>query len=281
MLVYLQHILNSAGSEKNKKHCKLLKMDKPLFLVLLMIPAWLLVMLIFGLGIKSRIIIGLSLSGLLVSGVAIWLAVVAHEHSVRTTVSENALSVQTSEWEKSQESFLIGIDRLTLIDSNGFHSYSKALPFFDRAIQFNPVFIEAKYWKVQCEIHLGQFNEALISAESAIGDCLGTNHKLLPDLYTLAGAIRWELGDKRKACIYWKQAADIYQNQINQEGNNIMAVVNKAIVLCYMGRKPEALHFLEENLNDKTRTLIVNQVREWIIGFDIDNLMAGMIDRPF
>ena len=91
--------------------------------------------------------------------------------------------------EKSQEAYLKGIKILQQEDSISLNKYSKALSAFNFSINLNPKNIESIFWKSQCEIHLGQLNEAFLTSKSAINEFKREDQKLIPLFYVTAGLV--------------------------------------------------------------------------------------------
>jgi len=249
----------------------------PILLILLFILSGLLIMLHFGIATRIKAVWATSLLAIVIF---IFLSASWFYFKSAKNGENPAYSVkQPIHWEESQYLFLQGVERLGNYDSTGCRDHQKALLFFDQAIEMNPAHVEAKYWKVHCEINLRHLDQALNTAESAIGNCKNNPHRLLPELYVLAGAIEREQGNRKEAIQYWNQAAEIYQLRIKSETNNVNAMVNKAIVLCYLDRKKEALRFIETQLTGKEQSLIFHQTREWIAEFKADNVLGDVMGR--
>ena len=176
--------------------------------------------------------------------------------------------------EKSLNYYNQGIKVLGMVDTIGKIDYSKALPLFDESVRLNPEFIESRYWKSQCEIHLGQLDKALETSESVISDFKNNNHRLMPTFYVTAGLIQKIKKNSDKANEYFKKATEIYSLRIDKNNKDTDAIMNKAVVLCYMDSKNEALAFLNSiAVNEENRT-ILGQIRENISTFDSDKLLT-------
>jgi len=174
---------------------------------------------------------------------------------------------------KSLNYYNQGIKAIGQVNTIGKIDYSKALTFFDESFRLNPEFIESGYWKSQCETHLGQLDKALETSESVINNEYHTNHKLIPAFYITAGLLQKIKGNSSQAIAYLKKATEIYSLRIEKNNNDTDAIVNKAIVLCYMDSKNEALDFLNSIAVNDENSNILEQIRENISTFDSDNLL--------
>lgn len=177
---------------------------------------------------------------------------------------------------KSLDYYNQGIKVLGQVDSIGKIDYSKALALFDESVRLNPESIESKYWKSQCEIHLGKLDEALETSESVINDLKNNRHALMPSFYVTAGLVQKINKNLDKANEYFKIANEIYSLRIEKNNKDTDGIINKALVLCYMDRRDEALAFINSiEVNDENRTMI-EQIRENVTTFNSDNLLTGM-----
>jgi tetratricopeptide (TPR) repeat protein len=181
--------------------------------------------------------------------------------------------------EKSINFYNQGINVLAQVDTTGKIDYLKALALFDESVRLNPESIESKYWKSQCEIHLGQLDKALKTSESVTKDLKNKSHTLLPSFYVTAGIVRKVNKNFDKANEYFKIAIEIYTLRIEKNYKDTDAIINKAIVLCYMDSKDEALAFINSiAVNDENRTMI-GQIRENISTFDSEKLLTEINNR--
>jgi tetratricopeptide (TPR) repeat protein len=167
-----------------------------------------------------------------------------------------------------------GITILRQNNVNGKVNYLKALESFDQSIKFDSENIESFYWKIQCEFHLKKFDEALRSSETAIKICKNRNHKLLPKLYTTAGLVEKINGKTENSNLYFEKANEVYNIRI-KENEKEDDVMNKALVLCYMDKKNEALDFLNSiNLTNKNKNSI-EQIKQSIKDFNVDEFLLN------
>lgn len=179
------------------------------------------------------------------------------------------ISCQT-ETKMNLESYKSGIEVIEKIDSNGNIDYTNAHELFSKSVKVNPNHIESKYWKSYCEIQLGQFDKALMTSTTVIQDEENVEHVLLPHFYVTAGLVEKINGNINNSILYFENAANIYDSRIKKNINDIDAIMNYAIVLCYIDKKDTAVSFLNTiSLNDEKQTEL-EQLRVSISDFDAD-----------
>ncbi len=183
------------------------------------------------------------------------------------------ISCQTKK-EINLESYKSGIEVLEKVDSNGNTDYSMALELFAKSEKTNSKHVETKYWKSLCEIKLGQLDNALKTSQTVFNDSGNDGHILIPQFYTTAGLVEKINGNIESSTLYFEKATNIYDLRIKKSINDIDAIMNYAIVLCYMDKKDSAILFLNSiSLNEEKQTEL-EQIRESISLFDADEIIA-------
>lgn len=181
--------------------------------------------------------------------------------------------------EKTLVDYNQGLKAMNNVDSVGRIDYANAIGYFEKSFTENPTHIESRLWKMQCEMNLGKFENALETSVSVINDKEMANHVLIPFFYINAGLVERINGDTIKSDKYLSSAIEIYNSRIKIDNNDAEAIMNKATVLCYMDKKDEAIKFLDSiTINEENKTNL-EQIRSAILGFDsekvISDLMAG------
>ena len=171
---------------------------------------------------------------------------------------------------KSNEAYRKGILTLKNHSENGEPDYKEAYNYFVQATEIDPDNITAQYWKADTELKLGMFEKAFLTAVTTL-DNLQDDHRLRPNFLVIAGLSAKKYGDSRDK--YLSEATKIYEKIIIDDINNVDAIMNKALVLCYMGRKDDALNFLNTlSLNEENRALL-EKIKVDIQNFDADTVM--------
>ncbi|WP_092104835.1 hypothetical protein [Pontibacter chinhatensis] len=81
---------------------------------------------------------------------------------------------------QSQEAYKNGIEVLQQASGNQKAVTERALVHFSKAVTIDPANMEAALWKSQMEFKLGKFEDALLTANSAIERLVDESHRLLP-----------------------------------------------------------------------------------------------------
>ena len=185
------------------------------------------------------------------------------------------ISCQTKN-EMNLESYKAGIEILEKIDANGIVDYSRALELFTKSEKILPKHVESKYWKSHCEIQLGQIDNALKTCKTVFNDSENDEHILMPHFYTTAGLVEKVNGNIDSSILYFDRAVYIYNLRIKKSINDIDAIMNKAIVLCYMDKKDSSITFLNSiSLNEEKQTEL-EQIREEISLFNADEIIMKL-----
>ena len=175
------------------------------------------------------------------------------------------------------ENYDKGVELLGAVNADDQIDYLKAIEYFDKSIQSNPNHIESKYWKVHCEFKLGNFDEVLVVSKSVISNPKMKNYKMLPDFYVYAGLVEKVNGNYQESNLYFSNALDNYNSWINYNENDTQAIMNKAMVLCYMGKKNKAISFLDLiSSNNKNQTEF-EQIRQGIVDFDSEEFVNELV----
>lgn len=183
---------------------------------------------------------------------------------------------------KNLENYNQGLNVMKNIDNIGGVDYAKAIGFFEKSIIDNPDHIESKFWKMQCEMKLGKFDNALETSQSAINNARMANHKLIPHFYVAAGLVEIIKGDTIKSDKYFSSAIENFNSWIKSDINDTDAILNKALALCYMGKKGNAISFLDSITLNEGNKIAMEQIRKDVLTFDfvrfIDNLKGSRKD---
>src|SRR5690606_28317228 len=116
--------------------------------------------------------------------------------------------------------------------------------------------------KADTEMKLGDLNEAFETTTTTLNSLSIDGNKLKPNILVMAGVLSIKLGSDPDQ--YFHKALLIYDARINKNINDLDAIGQKAIVLCYMDRKDEALRFVNElSLNDENQILL-DQIKSGI-----------------
>lgn len=171
---------------------------------------------------------------------------------------------------ESEEAYKKGIETLETLTEDGKPDYRKAHEHFAQAIHLNPENIIAQYWKADAELKLGKFDESLKTSLTAL-DKAEFKHRLRSNFLVIAGISAKKIG--KSADEYFKKAIAIYDARIKDQINDIDAIMNKAIVYCYMDKKENAIAFLNSlSLNEENQALL-EQMKVDIRAFEADEVL--------
>jgi tetratricopeptide (TPR) repeat protein len=171
---------------------------------------------------------------------------------------------------KSNEAYRKGIITLKNHSENGEPDYKEAYNYFVQATEIDPDNIKAQYWKADTELKLGKFEKAFLTAVTTL-DNFQDDHRLRPNLLIIAGLSAKKYGDRGDK--YLSEAIQIYEKRIIDDIDNVDAIMNKALVLCYMGRKDDAVNFLNTfSLNEENHALL-EKIKVDIQNFDAETVM--------
>jgi len=177
---------------------------------------------------------------------------------------------------QSEKALNRGIETLRNLNEQGEANLLKAKQYFKEASELNLENISALYWKSNLEIKLGQFNEALKTAQSAIENSHLIGHDYEAYLYMHAGISTQQLqldGEQ-----YFNKAIHIYEDKINSNINDLDAIINKAITLCYMDQKKNAIDYLNSiSLNEENQGQIDQAISD-IRSFNPKNFIMSLSD---
>lgn len=181
------------------------------------------------------------------------------------------------ESEKIFEDYNQGLKAMHNVDSVGRIDYANAIGYFEKSVYENPTHIESRLWKMQCEINLGKFDNALETSAYVINDKEMANHVLIPIFYFTAGLVEKIKGDTIKSYKFLNSAIEIYNSRIRKDKNDTEAIMNKASVLCYMDKKDEAIKFLDSiTINEENKTNL-EQIKSAILGFDAEEIISDLM----
>lgn len=170
-----------------------------------------------------------------------------------------------------------GLKAMNKIDSLGRIDYANAIGYFEKSVTENPTHIESRLWKMQCEMNLGKFENALETSVYVINDKEMANHVLIPFFYINAGLVERINGDTIKSDKYLSSAIEMYNSRIKKDNNDTEAIMNKASVLCYMDKKDEAIKFLDSiTINEENKTNL-EQIKSAILDFDSEKVISDLM----
>ncbi|MDO8896934.1 MAG: hypothetical protein Q7V19_04740 [Bacteroidales bacterium] len=175
---------------------------------------------------------------------------------------------------ESEEAYKKGIEALETLLEDGEPDYKKAQEHFAQATHLNPENIAAQYWKADTELNLGMFDESLRTSKTTLAKS-GFKHPLRPNIFVIAGISAKKI--EKNGDEYFNEAITIYEKRMKRNINNIDAIMNKAIVLCYMDKKDDAIAFLNTlSLNEENQT-ILEQIKIDIQTFDSEEALNQLI----
>lgn len=179
--------------------------------------------------------------------------------------------------DKKMDNYNQGLKAMNNIDSVGRIDYANAIGYFEKSVTENPNHIESRLWKMQCEMNLGKFENALETSVSVINDKEMANHVLIPFFYINAGLVERINGDTISSDKYLSSAIEVYNSRIKKDNNDTEAIMNKASVLCYMDKKDEAIKFLDSfTINEENKTNL-EQIRSAILDFDSEKVISDLM----
>lgn len=184
-------------------------------------------------------------------------------------------SCQSESERKSVDAYSKGIQTLQNFSENGEPDYEEAHMYFAQSTTLNPDNISAQYWKADTEMKLGGFSEAYKTTTKSLNSSSIDGNKLKPNMLVMAGVLSIKLG--RDPDQFFQKALLNYDARINKNINDLDAIGQKAVILCYMDKKDEAIRFLNEfSLNDENQILL-DQIKDGIENFDADKILDELI----
>lgn len=181
----------------------------------------------------------------------------------------------TSDVNNPVSAYQQGLDLLKP-NASGTVDFVKALEMFNKSASENPDHIESRLRKMHCEFQLGQMENALQTAENVLNDKQFQTTRYMPQFFVTAGFASKVLGNEGKANDYFGNALDIYNSRISISKEDIDAISNKAVVLCYLGRKNEAVDFLNTIVLDAEKQKVVDEFKSYIASLDVDKMISEL-----
>lgn len=186
----------------------------------------------------------------------------------------------TSDVNNPVSAYQQGLDLLKP-NASGNVDFAKALEMFNKSVAENPDHIESRLRKMHCEFQLGQMENALQTAENVLNDKQFQTTRYMPQFFVTAGFADKVLGNEEKANDYFGNALDIYNSRISISKEDIDAISNKAVVLCYLGRKKEAVDFLNTIVLDADKQKVVDEFKSYIATFDVDKMISELKGKNY
>lgn len=188
---------------------------------------------------------------------------------------KKADKTETSDVNDPVSSYQQGLDLLKP-NKSGNVDFAKALEMFNKSVAENPDHLESRLRKMHCEFQLGQMENALQTAENVLNDKQFQTTRYMPQFFVTAGFASKVLGNEEKANDYFGNALDIYNSRISISKEDIDAISNKAVVLCYLGRKKEAVNFLNTIVLDAEKQKVVDEFKSYIASLDVDKMISEL-----
>jgi tetratricopeptide (TPR) repeat protein len=161
-------------------------------------------------------------------------------------------------------------------DTAGTVDFVKALELFNKSVSENPDHLESRLWKMHCEFQLGQMENALQTAENVLNDKKFQTTRYMPQFFVTAGFASKVLGNEDKANDYFGNALDIYSSRISISNEDIDAISNKAVVLCYLGKNKEAIKFVNSIKLEGEKQKILDEFKSYIASLDVDKMISSL-----
>ncbi len=141
------------------------------------------------------------------------------------------------------------------LDSLKIHRLMIANSLLDSAIKKDSKNINAYYWKSTFKMQLKDYKSAMEICDKGIDISNGQKSNMLACLHLQRGLLNTKLNDKDLNNDF-SAALDWYDSQIKSDESNIEAIGNKALILCYMDKKDEAIEYLTTIHNEKIESMI-------------------------
>ena len=171
------------------------------------------------------------------------------------------------DFDKAQEYYFEGFEKLTTLDSNKNLNYESAEKAFEKALELYPKHYEAAYWKAFCELNSKRYNEAIKTSTQYL-KTINENHINKPDLFVVKGIAEFKIGELNQSHHDFENAKKIYGKRIDNDSNDKNSLLNYALILCYQNQKPDAISFLESHKRKVKSEETINEIIEAINGFD-------------
>lgn len=173
-----------------------------------------------------------------------------------------------------------GINEIKLVILGESPDYKKAIDYLNQSLKIDPRFSAASYHKSDCELKSRLYVDAIQTTDKALK--LNDKNKFNAPLYIISGLSLKINGESDRAKRQFYKALDIYEKEINysseilgSESNskNILAIMNKSSLLCYLDKKEQALIFLNSIPKNDQNKIELADVRKFIIEFDFNEFI--------
>lgn len=177
---------------------------------------------------------------------------------------------------KSMEAYEQGI---VIIEKDGSSvaSYESAHTLFAKAVALDPNNTLAAYWKATAEIHMGSFGSALETCNAALNNPSVAGTSWERRLLAAAGISSYGAGDTTKT--YFEKALLLCEEALDKDSNNEQLILEKAVLLCYMGRNKEADEYLSiVTVGDGQMQTELENVRKGLSDFNVGTFLDGIYE---
>ncbi len=142
-----------------------------------------------------------------------------------------------------------------------------AISFLEKSIRLDSLNNHPYYWKSQFLLEKRKYDEAIVAADKGIKVTSNKKDSFYANFLIQRGIIRYKLGQE-KSYKDFEYALNVYQELLKNDKEEPNYVLNKALILCYLNRKTEALEFLHVYLSDDKENEELKEIKEFINEFD-------------
>ncbi len=186
----------------------------------------------------------------------------------------------------SQEAFQQGMDYMLQRDSSRNFDYHKARQSFRKAVRLDSTNMKAWRYQLVAEMNLSWHDSARQTVQRALQQEELKDHKLKPHFYKMAAILEMLRDEESTWRVYLEKASQMYDERLERDPDREDAWLEQISVLCWLGRKEEALKLVNsihtekhENITPQRLEVLRDFIRDWNNQEMLENFRKPMADR--
>lgn len=171
-------------------------------------------------------------------------------------------------------------------DSSPNYDYQRARQCFRKAVRLDSTNMRAWRYQVVAEMNLAWHDSARQSVRMVLQQEELKGHKLEPHFYKVAGILEMLRDDKGSSRLYLEKANKLYDERLEKDPDQQDAWLENISVLCWLGRKEEALELANsiqiekhERLTPQRLEVLHDFIRDWNTREMLENFRNPMVER--
>ncbi len=178
-----------------------------------------------------------------------------------------------SSCKSNNEYFSKALEILETLDQNGEPDYQAAIDFLNKSIEQDSSFINAYYWKSNCEMKLKYYQNTIETSAIGLRHSKKSNDKLVPYFYINQGVAFLKMENQEEAHECFLQAVEVFDYRLKKDEDDLDAIINKATALCYADMKDEALIFIDSKIKARPNEVTLKQLYKNTESFDLSQII--------